>query len=116
MHAFSVKVARSPSAYTQLLTALDFALGPSSEVVVVGDPAKEDTLELLRTVRSRFLPRKIVLFRSSIDKSPEITELASFTENMQGEKTRATVFICRNQVCNLPTTNVHKMLEMLEDH
>jgi uncharacterized protein YyaL (SSP411 family) len=116
MHAFAIKVARSPSAHTQLLTALDFALGPSSEVVVVGDPANEDTLELLRTVRGRFLPRKIVLFRSSIDKSPEITELASFTENMQGERTRATVFICRNQVCNLPTTNVHKMLEMLEDH
>jgi uncharacterized protein YyaL (SSP411 family) len=114
IRAFSIKVARSPSAYTQLMVALDFALGPSSGVVIVGDPHERDTDEFLRTIRSRFLPRKVVLFRSSVDQSPEIAELSSFTKNLQGEQAKATAFVCRNQVCNLPTTNASKMLEMLE--
>jgi hypothetical protein len=115
MSAFSIKVAKSPSAYTQLMIALDFALGPSSEVVVVGDSQKKDTDEILRTVRSRFLPRKVVLFRSSVDKSPEIASLATFTRNLQGERTKVTVFVCRNHVCNLPTTDARRILELLED-
>jgi uncharacterized protein YyaL (SSP411 family) len=114
MRAFSIKVARSPSAYAQLMVALDFALGPSSEVVIVGDLHEKDTDEFLRTIRSRFLPRKVVLFRSSVDQSPEIAELASFIKNLQREHARATAFVCRNHVCNIPTTNASKMLEMLE--
>ena len=116
MRTFSFKGARSPSAYAQLMIALDFALGPSSEVVFVGDPQKRDTDEIVRTVQSRFLPRKVMLFRSSVDKSPEITALASFTRDLKGEQTGTTVFVCRDHVCNFPTTDVHKVLEMLEDH
>jgi len=116
MHTFSVKVARSPSLCTQLMIGLDFALGPSSEVVIVGDPREKDTNEFLRTVRTRFLPRKIVLFRSLIDRSPEIAALASFTKDMQADQAKATAFVCRNHVCNLPTTSASKMLEMLEQH
>jgi hypothetical protein len=115
MRAFSIKVARSPSAHTQLMIALDFSLGPSSEVVIVGDPHETDTYELLRTIRGRFLPRKVMLFRSSVDQSLEITELADFTKNLRGEQARATAFVCRNHVCNLPTTSGSKMLEMLEN-
>ena len=44
----------------------------------------------------------------------EIAELADFTKNLQGERPKATAFVCRNHVCNLPTTNVSKMLKMLE--
>ena len=36
--AFFENVRQSPSAYTQLMIAIDFAVGPSYEVVIVGDP------------------------------------------------------------------------------
>jgi len=114
MHAFSIEVSRNPSAYTQLMIALDFALGPSSEVVVVGDSQKEDTAKMLQTVRSRFLPRKVVLLRSSVEESPEITDLAKFTKDLHGKGGKATAFVCRNYVCNLPTTDAQVMLELLD--
>ena len=113
MHALSIEVSRNPSAYTQLMIALDFALGPSSEVVVVGDPQKEDTAKMLQTVRSRFLPGKVVLLRSSVEESPEITDLAKFTKDLHGKGGKATAFVCRNYVCNLPTTDAQAMLELL---
>jgi uncharacterized protein YyaL (SSP411 family) len=114
MHAFSIDVARTPSSHTQLMIALDFALGPSSEVVVVGDQQREDAAKMLQAVRSRFLPRKVVLLRSSVEDSPEITDLAKFTKHLHDKGGKATAFVCRNYVCNLPTTDVHAMLELLD--
>ena len=114
MHAFSVNVARAPHSHTQLMTALDFALGSSSEVVIIGEPQKEDTAKMLQTVRSRFLPRKVVLFRSSHEKYPEITDLAKFTKDMKRKEGKATAFVCRDYVCKAPTTDPHTMLQLLD--
>jgi uncharacterized protein YyaL (SSP411 family) len=113
MRAFSTEVIKNPSVHTQLMSALDFALGPSSEVVVVGDPQREDTIRMLRTLWSKFLPRKVVILRSSAEKSQEITDIAEFTKSMHGDGDKATTFVCRGHVCNLPTTDVRAMLELL---
>jgi uncharacterized protein YyaL (SSP411 family) len=114
LRAFSTEVSRNPSAHTQLMIALDFALGPSSEIVVVGNPQKEDTVKMLQALRSKFLPRKVVLLRSSMEKNPEITGLAKFTQNLRSEEGKATAFVCRDYVCNLPTTDAYAMLELLD--
>jgi uncharacterized protein YyaL (SSP411 family) len=113
MRTFSTEVIRDPSAHTQLMSVLDFALGPSSEVVVVGDPKKDDTARMLQTLRSKFLPRKVVILRSSAEKSQEITDIAKFTESLHGQGDKATAFVCRSHVCYLPTIDVRAMLELL---
>jgi hypothetical protein len=113
MRAFSTEVTKDPSAHTQLMSVLDFALGPSSEVIVVGDPQKEDTIRMLKTLWSKFLPRKVVILRSTAEKSQEITDIAKFTESLHGEGDKVTAFVCRGHVCNLPTTDVRVMLELL---
>ena len=96
------------------MAALDFALGPSSEVIVAGDPQKEDTANMLRAIWSEFIPRKVVLFRPSVEEFPEIADLAKFTRDLQNENGKATTFVCRNRVCNLPTADTLKMLELLD--
>lgn len=115
MNAFSVEVSKTPNAHAQLMSALDFALGPSSEIVIVGDPQKEDTAKMLQTLRSKFLPRKVVLFRSSVEESPEITGIGKFTKDLKGKEGKATAFVCRDHVCKTPTTDASAMLELLED-
>ncbi|HYB67936.1 MAG TPA: thioredoxin domain-containing protein [Candidatus Acidoferrales bacterium] len=114
MRAFSTEVTKEPSAHAQLMSALDFALGPSSEVVVVGDPQKEDTARMLKTLWSKFLPRKVVILCSTA-KPQEIADIAKFIENMHGEGDKAAAFVCRGHVCNLPTTDVRIMLELLNE-
>ena len=63
--AFVENVSKMPSAYTQLMIAVDFAVGPSYEVVIAGDRRAAETGEMLRAVRSRFIPNKIIVFTSS---------------------------------------------------
>ena len=111
--AFSRSVLHSPPAHTQMLAALDFALGPSYEVVVVGDPKTRETEEMLRDLRRAFIPNKVVLFRPSNEKSPEITRLAPFTQDLVSLQGRATVYVCQNYRCQLPTRDIQKMLELL---
>jgi uncharacterized protein YyaL (SSP411 family) len=114
MNAFSVEVSKNPHSHAQLMSALDFALGPSSEIVIVGDPQKEDTAKMLQTLRSRFIPRKVILFRSSAEDSPEITNIARFTKDLKGTEGKATAFVCRGYICKTPTTDASAMLELLE--
>jgi uncharacterized protein YyaL (SSP411 family) len=114
IQAFSNDVARLPSAYVQLVVALDFALGPSSEVVIVGNPENEDTTKMLKALESRFVPRKVVLFRQSNKAHDEIVNLAKFTEFLVTIDGRTTAYVCRNNVCGFPTTDVEVMLEQLD--
>jgi hypothetical protein len=67
---------------------------------------------MLKTLWSKFLPRKVVILRSTA-KPQEITDIAKFTKSMHSEGDKATAFVCQNHVCNLPTTDVRVILELL---
>jgi uncharacterized protein YyaL (SSP411 family) len=111
--AFSGSVKESPAAYTQLMLALDFAIGPSYEVVIAGKPRAADTEAMIRELRARFLPNKVVLLNRSGRKPSEITRLVEFTRNQSSIGGKATAYVCVNHSCKSPTTDINKMLELL---
>lgn len=110
--AFSQTVEQAPMAYTQLLSSLDFAIGPSYEVVVVGDPASKGTIEMLTALRKQYTPNKVLLFKSIDDKS-DIATIAEFTKGQSSIGGKATAYVCLNHICKLPTTDLYKTLELL---
>ena len=111
--AFSVKVRQSPSAFTQFISALDFAEGPSFEVVIVGKPGAEDTLNMLGALRKHFIPNKVVLFRLVGGEDSEIVKLAGFTQHLSPKEGKATAYVCRDHRCEFPTTDIGEMLTSL---
>jgi uncharacterized protein YyaL (SSP411 family) len=112
--AFSGAVRQSPPAYTQLMLAVDFAVGPSYEVVIAGKPGAEDTEAMIRALRNHFLPNKVVLFRPGQEESPDIKRLAQYTKYQTSIDGQATAYVCLNYNCTLPTTDPKKMLELLD--
>ena len=110
--AFSNTIAEAPMAYTQFLSGLDFGIGPSYEVVLVGDPGKEDTITMLKALNGDYTPNKVVLLREPGD-DPDITAIAEFTKGQAQLNSEATAYVCLNYVCKLPTTDADKMLELL---
>jgi uncharacterized protein YyaL (SSP411 family) len=46
-------------------------------------------------------------------KESAITEIAEFTMPLTSIEGRATAYVCRNFSCELPTTDVERMLELL---
>lgn len=110
--AFSNNIASMPVGYSMLLCGLDFAFGPSNEVVIAGDIKSDDTKEMLSAFNREFIPNKIVLYRPS--NSEEITAIASFTKEQTAINSRATAYVCRNYACNLPVNDAGEMLELLK--
>ena len=111
--AFSGNIRQFPSAYTQMLVALEFALGPSYEVVIAGRAGADDTHAMLSELRRVFVPGKVVLLRPMDEDSPAITRLAGYTANQVSLDSKATAYVCANYQCELPTTESDKMLELL---
>ena len=111
---FSETISRSPSAYTQLLSALEFELGNPYEIVIVGDPESDDTEAMLKAIRERFVPNKVVILRPTGPETPKIDLLAGYTEYLSSIDGEATVYICQNYSCKRPTTDVGEVIESLE--
>ena len=111
--AFSQSVKQSLSAHSQLMVALDFGVGPSYEVVIAGNAQAEDTSTMVKALRTRFLPNKVVLLNPDEQDSPEMSQLAAFTRNQTSIEGKATAYVCLNYNCKSPTTDVNKMLELL---
>jgi uncharacterized protein YyaL (SSP411 family) len=103
--SFSTDVSRYPSAYTQFLCALDFVLGPTSEIVIVGNPEREDTKNMLQDIHTAFLPQKVLLFVPDNKEIPGISHLAPFTKNYKAIDGKATAYVCFQQTCKKPTTD-----------
>jgi len=110
---FSKVIKEYPSAFTQLLVALDFGIGPSYEVVIAGDSKAEDTGAMLEALRKQFLPNKVVLFRASENNASDISRFAEYAKNHTSLNGKATAYVCLNYECQLPTTDIGKMLELL---
>jgi hypothetical protein len=110
---FSNAVKQYPAAYTQLMVALDFGVGPSYEVVIVGNSQAEDTEAMLDALRKQFIPNKIVLLRPTEKETHDIASIAEFTKGQSSLDGKATAYVCLNYECKLPTTDIVKMLELL---
>ncbi|MDD1757585.1 MAG: thioredoxin domain-containing protein, partial [Methanotrichaceae archaeon] len=108
--AFSRTINQQPLSHTMFMCALDFALGPSIEVVIVGNLEDAETLRMLKALRSKFVPNKAVLLVSG----EEIYKVAHFTKGLAQLNGRSTAYVCAGYQCQLPTNEPNKMLELLE--
>lgn len=112
--AFSTNVNRGPMGHTMLLNAIDFGVGPSLEIAIIGEPGAADTQAMIDAVRAVYAPRKVVLLRELQDDGP-ITQIADFTKYQFALDDKATAYVCLNYVCKQPTTDPQQMLTFIEE-
>jgi uncharacterized protein YyaL (SSP411 family) len=110
---YSKDVDLSPSAFTQMMAAVNFGIGPSYEVVVVGATEADDTKSMLKALRSEFSPNKVVLFIPTDKNSSAIFQMAPVTSRMTSIKSKATAYVCQNYTCQQPTTDINTMLQSI---
>jgi hypothetical protein len=103
----------SAAASTWMMASLNLVLGPSAEVVVVGDPVAADTQALLQVVNSRDRPGMVVILKpAGVD--PLLDRLAPFTRGFTAKSGKATAYVCRNHTCELPVTDPESLKEILD--
>ena len=84
-------------------------------MVIVGDSQADDTRHLLQALQSAFLPNKVVVLRPATEISSALLNLVPYVEPyVSVDGNIATAYVCRNYICNLPTTDIDVMLEAFE--
>jgi hypothetical protein len=111
--AFSGAVERNPSAHTQLLVALDFALGPAGEIVIAGDPVAGETRAMLRETRRRFLPRHVVL-RNAPAEARALAAVAPLAAAQTPVEGRPAAYVCEGFACRAPVTDAASLAALLD--
>ena len=110
---FDGDLARQPHALPQMLAALDFSLAKPKQIVIAGRRGAPDTEALLRTVRERFLPNKILLLADGAESQRAIEKLLPFLESIAPQGGKATAFVCENFACKEPTSEPAKLAKQL---
>jgi hypothetical protein len=106
------QVGQYPTGFAQFLIALDYALGPKSEIVIAWD-GEHYPHDLLREIRSRFLPRTAVLLHRS-DQPPPQT-IAALAEGKKLVDGKPAVYLCTEQSCREPVTDPAELGRMLDE-
>ncbi len=102
-----------PSAHAFLMTAADFAVGPSLEVVVAGERSADDTHALLNAFRALYAPNAVVLLRTPGSGQASLAAIAPFTEFQVAQSGRATAYVCERQTCQAPTHDAAEMTRQI---
>ena len=106
---FSGQASHIPTAFTFMLCGLGYMEGPAQEVVIAGDPAGNDTREMINALQRRFLPHaSIMLGTRTQDRDKSLT-----VQGKRPLKGSATAYVCTGSTCLEPTTEIRKMLEFL---
>ncbi|MFO8020455.1 MAG: thioredoxin domain-containing protein [Promethearchaeia archaeon] len=111
---FSESIRDNPVAHTQLLVAIDFALGPTFTLVISGDQSSNNTQAFLDKIHSEFLPNKALIYRPTDMESPQIDSIASYVESFSKQNEQTTAYICVDKTCKPPTNDFEETLDLLD--
>jgi len=85
-----------PLGFCSMLSALDYALGPSHEMIITGSRDDRETQQALSTLKKKYFPNAMILSR------PEFGATASFA-----------IHKCSGKTCELPTMNLQLVVHQL---
>ncbi len=110
---FYDQFANMPMFYPQLLTAIYFYLSSPLEIIIVGDSNRIDTKEMVSMLHKNFIPNKILINKNSFDDNEKINKIFPFIKDYKMIDGKATAYVCKNFSCQLPTTDITKMIELI---
>ncbi len=103
----------NPSGYTYFLTCVDFVLGPSQEIVVVGNRKGKDTQEFLTQIHQSFLPSTVVIVLPPNPAAPQYQRVFPFSLQYTQVNKKVTVYVCSNYHCEQPITPSEALKKLL---
>jgi uncharacterized protein YyaL (SSP411 family) len=115
LSAFSAELEAEPTAYPQFYSALDFAIGPSVEIVFASSP-EDPSLEIaLKELGGRFIPNRIVLFHPEGPAGEAIEKIAAFVKGQRAVGGAFTAYVCRDYACGLPAKSPEEFKILAEE-
>ncbi|CAH2106278.1 unnamed protein product [Euphydryas editha] len=105
--AFSKRLNDSPTALPEMMSALMFYNDSPTQVLIAGGSADPRTLELVRAVRSRLLPGRVLAVADPADAPAVMARIRTAGDV-------PTAYVCRRYACSLPVTDVKQLEDLLD--
>lgn len=109
MKAFAATVKDYPSGYAQFLNGLDFALGPSREVVIAGARDDSRTKAMVKTLHRQFFPNRVLLLRGPGAEGEALAALCPHVHPLLPIDDQPAVYLCENYACRKPITDLAEL-------
>ncbi|HMB70819.1 MAG TPA: thioredoxin domain-containing protein, partial [bacterium] len=114
VRTFRLPMERYLGATVGLTLALDELLHEDGEVAVVGDPAAEGTVALLRAVHGTFLPGTAIALLDPADGGDAAREVPLLEGKTLVDGDPA-AYVCRDYACRAPVTTVDALMKALAE-
>ncbi len=105
----AVQIRRYPQGFGRALSALEFHLADTKEIVIVGDAGSD----LAREALSLYLPDAV--FAITADPASDASAMPLF-EGRTAVEGQATAYVCENFVCQRPVTSVKELRQLILDN
>jgi len=96
------QIRRHPQGFGRALSALEFLLGKTKEIVVIGEKGSE----MERDILQRYLPDAVVVLSSDADADADTIPLVKDRGMVDG---KTAVYVCEDFVCQRPVTEVAEL-------
>lgn len=111
IRAFAGTVGEAPISYSFFLLAVHFALEPTKEIVLVGDPTLKDTQVKKSFLQQVYLPDAVLSFQDVTS-----NQRPDWMMNMKPDSNKETalVYICENYACQQPIVELEQLQKALD--
>lgn len=109
LKTFSKRLNDSPTSLPEMMSALMFFNDSPTQVLIAGGCSDPRTLELVRVVRSRLLPGRVLAVADPAAESPAVLSRIRSVGDVP------TAYVCRRYACSLPVTDVKQLENLLDE-
>ncbi|KAF9815368.1 hypothetical protein SFRURICE_011520 [Spodoptera frugiperda] len=114
LKAFSKRLNDAPTSLPEMMSALMFYNDSPTQVLIAGGCSDPRTLELVRVVRSRLLPGRVLAVADPAAESPAgMSDILLSRIRSVGDV--PTAYVCRRYACSLPVTDVKQLENLLDE-
>jgi uncharacterized protein YyaL (SSP411 family) len=96
-----------------MLCAAEAMLAKPRQIVIAGQRDDPATQSLLREVRRRYLPNKLVLVADAAEGQSWLGQKLEFLRTVAPVAGKPAAYVCENFVCQLPVTEPEKLRSLL---
>jgi uncharacterized protein YyaL (SSP411 family) len=111
---FGEVMQKQPVVMPQMVAAYDLSISKVKQIILAGDKESDGARLLLKEIRTRYLPGKVVLFVDGGEAQKRLAKQLPFVANLTKVNGKPTAYICEEYVCQLPTSDPKVVAKLLE--
>ena len=110
---FAKQLEAAPSSMPQMLVALSWSRSKPKQIVIAGKANDGATQAMLREVHRHFVPHEVVILADGDAGQQFFAKHIEFMKSVGETEGKPTAYVCENFVCQLPTTDLKRLANLL---